>query len=308
MQTSPALLSDIGNNEDASVFQISPELALVQTLDFITPIVDSAYHFGAIAAANALSDVFAMGAEVINALNIVGFDTCHHELNVLQELLQGANDKVQECGGIIVGGHTIESGELFFGLSVTGKVHPKKFIANNTAKEGDLILLTKPLGTGILSTALNAQMLEEKHLDRMLESMMGLNYKSSQIALRFGVNAMSDVTGFGFLGHLREMLNDSISFMIFKDKLPYLEGVKEYFDMGLIPGGAYKNLDFIQEFYPGLNEEDLLLCDPQTSGGLLISIEEKKALECLKALEDENIKAKIVAKAVAKQDDRFIFS
>ncbi len=116
MQTSPALLSDIGNNEDASVFQISPELALVQTLDFITPIVDSAYHFGAIAAANALSDVFAMGAEVINALNIVGFDICHHELNVLQELLQGANDKVQECGGIIVGGHTIESGELFLDL------------------------------------------------------------------------------------------------------------------------------------------------------------------------------------------------
>ncbi|MCG4139220.1 selenide, water dikinase SelD, partial [Campylobacter jejuni] len=191
---------------------------------------------------------------------------------------------------------------------VTGKVHPSKFIANNTSKIGDCIILTKPLGTGILSTALKAQMLEEKHLDHMLESMMGLNYKSSQIALRFGVNAMSDVTGFGFLGHLREMLNDSISFMIFKDKLPYLEGVKEYFDMGLIPGGAYKNLDFIQEFYPGLNEEDLLLCDPQTSGGLLISIEEKKALECLKALEDENIKAKIVAKAVAKQDDRFIFS
>ncbi len=308
MQKTPALLSDIGNNEDASVYQISPDLALVQTLDFITPIVDSAYHFGAIAAANALSDVFAMGAEVINALNIVGFDTCNHDVNILKELLEGANDKVQECNALVVGGHTIESTELFFGLSVTGKVHPSKFIANNTAKVGDCIILTKPLGTGILSTALKAQMLNQKHLDIMLKSMMELNYKASQIALKFHPSAMSDVTGFGLLGHLKEMLNKNISFEIFESELPFLDGVKEYFNMGLIPAGAYKNLDFIQEFYPGLNEEDLLLCDPQTSGGLLISIEEKKALECLKALEDENIKAKIVAKAVAKQDDRFIFS
>lgn len=307
MQTSPALLSSIGNNEDASVFQINPDLALVQTLDFITPIVDSAYHFGAIAAANALSDVFAMGAEVINALNIVGFNTHDHDLELLEELLQGANDKVRECGALIVGGHTIKSNEIFFGLSVTGRVHPKKFIANNTAKEGDLILLSKPLGTGILSTALKAKILEEKYLNNMLKSMMSLNYKASQIALKFGVRAMSDVTGFGLLGHLKEMLNNSISFTIFTRELPFLEGVKEYFNQGLIPQGAYRNLEFVQEFQSSLSEERLLLCDPQTSGGLLIAVDEKKAMECLKNLEDENIQAKIIAQAIAFQKDRFIF-
>lgn len=308
MQTSPALLSSIGNNEDASVFQISPDLALVQTLDFITPIVDSAYHFGAIAAANALSDVFAMGAQVINALNIVGFDTFNHDLSLLKEILEGANDKVRECDALIVGGHTIESNELFFGLSVTGKVHPRQFVANNSAKEGDLILLTKPLGTGILSTALKAQILNEKYLNSMLKNMMALNYKASQIALKFGVNAMSDVTGFGFLGHLKEMLNDHISFAIFKHELPFLEGVHEYFNMGLIPKGAYKNLEFMQEFQTHCNEEHLLLCDPQTSGGLLMAIDENKALQCLKNLEDENIEAKIVAQAVIRQEYKFIFN
>ncbi len=308
MQKTPALLSGIGNNEDASVYQISPDLALVQTLDFITPIVDSAYHFGAIAAANALSDVFAMGAEVINALNIVGFDTCNHDLNILKELLEGANDKVKECNALVVGGHTIESTELFFGLSVTGKVHPSKFIANNTSKIGDCIILTKPLGTGILSTALKAQMLNQKHLDIMLKNMMELNYKASQIALKFHPSAMSDVTGFGLLGHLKEMLNKNISFEIFESELPFLDGVKEYFNMGLIPAGAYKNLEFIKELTSDLNEEKLLLCDPQTSGGLLISISEKDSLECLKKLEDENIQAKIIAKVVNKQENDIIIS
>lgn len=308
MQKTPALLSGIGNNEDASVYQIRPDLALVQTLDFITPIVDSAYHFGAIAAANALSDVFAMGAEVINALNIVGFDTHNHDLSLLKELLEGANDKVQECKALTVGGHTIESSELFFGLSVTGKVHPRKFIANNTAKIGDYIILTKPLGTGILSTALKAGMLDQKHLNTMLESMMTLNYKASQIALKFYPSAMSDVTGFGLLGHLKEMLNQNISFEIFENELPFLEGAKEYFSMGLIPGGAYKNLEFIKEINPCFNEEKLLLCDPQTSGGLLIAISEKQALECLKNLEDENIPAKIIAKVSNKQKNDIIIS
>ncbi|EAH5200964.1 selenide, water dikinase SelD, partial [Campylobacter upsaliensis] len=164
-----ALLSSIGNNEDASVYQISEDLALVQTLDFITPVVDSAYHFGAIAAANALSDIFAMGAEVINALNIVGFDNKNHNLELLGEILAGANDKVQEAYGIVVGGHTIESAELFFGLSVTGRVHPKQFIANNTAQIGDVIILTKALGIGILSTALKGGLLKNSHLNPMLE-------------------------------------------------------------------------------------------------------------------------------------------
>lgn len=307
MQKSPALLTDIGNNEDASVYKISSDLALVQTLDFITPVIDSAYHFGAIAAANALSDVFAMGAKVINALNIVGFDTKNHSLEILKEMLEGANDKVKECQGLIIGGHTIESSELFFGLSVTGKVHPDCFVSNNRAKLGDKIILTKPLGVGILSTALKADFLEEKYLNPMIESMMSLNFKASQIALKFNVHAMTDITGFGFLGHLGEMLNQQISFEIFKEKIPYLDGVLEYYNMGLIPAGAYKNLEFIQEIDPNINEENLLLCDPQTSGGLLIAIDENQALQCLDELKNEGLEANIVAECVLASKKKFIF-
>lgn len=307
MQKSPALLTDIGNNEDASVYKISSDLALVQTLDFITPVIDSAYHFGAIAAANALSDVFAMGAEVINALNIVGFDTKNHSLEILKEMLEGANDKVKECQGLIIGGHTIESSELFFGLSVTGKVHPDCFVSNNRAKLGDKIILTKPLGVGILSTALKADFLEEKYLNPMIESMMSLNFKASQIALKFNVHAMTDITGFGFLGHLGEMLNQQISFEIFKEKIPYLDGVLEYYNMGLIPAGAYKNLEFIQEIDPNVDKENLLLCDPQTSGGLLIAIDENQALQCLDELKNEGLEANIVAECVLASEKKFIF-
>ncbi len=300
MQTSPALLSSIGNNEDASVYQISEDLALVQTLDFITPVVDSAYHFGAIAAANALSDIFAMGAEVINALNIVGFDNKNHNLELLGEILAGANDKVQEASGIVVGGHTIESAELFFGLSVTGKVHPKKFIANNTAQIGDVIILTKPLGVGILSTALKGGLLEKTHLNSMLESMLTLNLKASRLAVKFKASAMSDVTGFGLLGHLKEMLNPQISIRIFENSLPLLRGVREYFEMGLIPAGAYQNYEFMKKSYSHLQENALLFCSPETSGGLLIALNEKNANALLKALQDEGINAAIIALCESK--------
>lgn len=295
MQTSPALLSSIGNNEDASVYQISEDLALVQTLDFITPVVDSAYHFGAIAAANALSDIFAMGAEVINALNIVGFDNKNHNLELLGEILAGANDKVQEASGIVVGGHTIESAELFFGLSVTGKVHPKQFIANNTAQIGDVIILTKPLGVGILSTALKGGLLENSHLNSMLESMLTLNLKASRLAVKFKASAMSDVTGFGLLGHLKEMLSPQISIRIFENSLPLLRGVRGYFEMGLIPAGAYQNYEFIKKSYPHLQENALLFCSPETSGGLLIAVSKKNGDTLLKTLQDEGINAAIIA-------------
>ncbi len=306
MQKAPALLSGIGNNEDASVYQLGPDLALVQTLDFITPIVDSAYHFGAIAAANSLSDVFAMGAEAISALNIVGFDRNHHDLEILQELLEGANDKVNECGALIVGGHTIESSELFFGLSATGTVNPKEFIANNTAQVGDCIVLTKPLGVGILSTALKRASLEENSLNLMLKSMQTLNLKASRMAQKFKASAMSDVTGFGLLGHLSEMLNNSISLEIFKDEVPFLEGVKGYFNAGFIPGGAYRNFEFIKQMCPKLTDEDLIFCDPQTSGGLLIALPEKKIKDFLNSLQDEGIEAKWIAQCVLKQEQRLI--
>lgn len=300
MRPHAALLSGIHTNEDASVYQISPDLALVQSLDFITPVVDSAYHFGAIAAANALSDIFAMGGEALNALNITGFDSYHHDLELLGEILAGANDKVQECGAIVVGGHTIESAELFFGLSVTGRVHPQKFIANNGAKVGDVVILTKPLGVGILSTALKGEMLKDEHLGPMLEGMLGLNLKASRLAVHFGASAMSDVTGFGLLGHLVEMLNGQISWRVFQNELPLLEGARAYFELGLIPAGAYQNYEFVKKFAPHLQEDALLFCAPETSGGLLIAVDEKRGEGLLKALHDEGLGAKIIGLCTAK--------
>ena len=243
-----AVLSSIDTNEDASIYRISSELALVQTLDFITPIVDSAYHFGAIAAANALSDIFAMGGEAMNALNIVGFDNTHFDESVLNELLQGAKDKCDEAGAVLVGGHTITSAEMFFGLSVTGSVHPQGFFANNTARAGDILVLTKPLGAGILSTALKGGMLENELLNELLEGLMSLNLKASRILREFSPSAMTDVTGFGLLGHAKEMLNSNICIEIHKDKVPFYSGVSEKLKLGLIPGGAYKNQKAVQDF------------------------------------------------------------
>ena len=243
-----AVLSSIDTNEDASIYRISSELALVQTLDFITPIVDSAYHFGAIAAANALSDIFAMGSEAMNALNIVGFDNAHFDESVLCELLQGAKDKCDEAGAVLVGGHTITSAEMFFGLSVTGSVHPQGFFANNTARVGDILVLTKPLGAGILSTALKGGMLENELLNELLDGLMSLNLKASRILREFSPNAMTDVTGFGLLGHAKEMLNSDICIEIHKDKVPFYRGVSEKLKLGLIPGGAYKNQKAVQDF------------------------------------------------------------
>ena len=243
-----AVLSSIDTNEDASIYRISSELALVQTLDFITPIVDSAYHFGAIAAANALSDIFAMGGEAMNALNIVGFDNAHFDESVLCELLQGAKDKCDEAGAVLVGGHTITSAEMFFGLSVTGSVHPQGFFANNTARAGNILVLTKPLGAGILSTALKGGMLENELLSELLDGLMSLNLKASRILREFSPNAMTDVTGFGLLGHAKEMLNSNICIEIHKDKVPFYRGVSEKLKLGLIPGGAYKNQKAVQDF------------------------------------------------------------
>lgn len=298
------MLSETTNNEDASVFFVDENLALVQTLDFITPIVDSAYHFGAIAAANALSDVFAMGAEVMNALNIVGFDNAHCDEQILSQMLQGAKDKIEECGGVLVGGHTITSVEMFFGLSVTGKVNPKAFLANNRAKVNDAILLTKPIGTGILSTSLKANMLEIPLLNEWLEQISFLNVYASRILRQFEPSAMTDVTGFGLLGHLKEMLNSSICIELYKEKVPLFRGVKEKMNLGLIPGGAYKNQKSIECFVKGLKNEpdEILLFDPQTSGGLLCALKFDKALLAQEKLAKEGINAAIIGTCVASDE------
>lgn len=297
-------MSNLNTNEDASVFKISEDLALVQTLDFITPIVDSPYHFGSISAANSLSDVFAMGADVINALNIVGFDNKNLDIQILKEILSGANDKVKESGGIIVGGHSIDAQELFFGLSVVGKVNPNKFYSNNSSKINDLIILTKPLGTGIISKAIKENDIKKSYLDNAINSMMSLNLKASKIALNFNIHAITDVTGFGLLGHISEMINEEISIKIYKDKILFLDGVLELFKKGYIPAGAKRNQKYANVVLK--NEDDILLCDPQTSGGLLISVDYKEADELLKQLVDNDINASIIAECVKREENNII--
>lgn len=279
------MLTRIDTNEDASVFKINDELALVQTLDFITPVVDDPYLYGQIAAANSLSDIFAMGAKVINALNIVGFDSCNLEPEILSEILQGGLSKVRECGGALVGGHTIETKEMYYGLSVTGSVRPNKFWANNTACEGDVLILTKPLGMGALSTAIKADMLNLDQIKEAVSYMAQLNFYAVEAMSEICVNAATDVTGFGFLGHLSEMLRADIGFEILADKVPILSSAKEVAAMGLLPAGSYKNREFASKFVSG-KEADMLLYDAQTSGGLLLAVDEKHANLALKRLKE----------------------
>lgn len=300
----PNLLSNIDSNEDASVYLITEDIALVQTLDFITPVVDDPYIFGQIAAANSLSDIFAMGGEVINALNIVGFDDCNFSQEILFEILAGGKNKVKECGGVLVGGHSITTSQMYYGLSVTGKVAPNKFWSNNTAKIGDLLILTKPLGGGILSTAIKADMISENELKEIVELMRMLNYYAVGALSDLKISACTDITGFGFLGHAVEMVRDEISFEIYTSQIPILKSAQKYAQMGLIPEGSYKNLDFISK---SVNlTPDISLCDAQTSGGLLFAIDEADANLSLQRLKDCGYEQSSVVGRVIPKDQHKI--
>lgn len=297
------MLSSTCSNEDASVFRINDDLALVQTLDFITPLVDDPFIFGQIAAANSLSDVFAMGGEVINALNIVGFDDCHFSNEILREILRGGKDKIKECGGVLAGGHTISTPEIYYGLSVTGRVNPCKFWSNNTAREGDLLILIKPIGTGIIATAIKAKFLKFEEFRDAVESMILLNFYAVGALAGLKIHAATDVTGFGLLGHALEMINESVSFKIYPSKIPLLKSVLRCLDEGLIPAGSYKNLKFIA---PGVDSEpDITLCDAQTSGGLLLAVAEKDAARALVNLKNAGYASStIVGEVIARAEHK----
>lgn len=282
---------------------------MIQTVDFITPVVDDPFIYGQVAAANSLSDVFAMGAEVKTALNLVGFDSCHHDREVLSEILRGGESKVKECGGVLAGGHTIETPEMLYGLSVTGTAHPQKILRNNTLKEGDLIILTKPLGMGILTTAIKADLVGMDVIVKVADILRELNYKASVIA-REKANAMTDVTGFGLLGHLYEMSADKMSIKINFENVPYLKEAIEMASMGIIPAGSYNNQEFLKDKVEKKKElsfeEEMILYDAQTSGGLLISVNEKDAFDMLKQMQNESIKASIIAEVTKKEDKPLI--
>jgi len=280
------LLVGLDTSDDAAVYYLNEETALVQTVDFFTPLVDDPYLFGQIAAANALSDIYAMGAKPLTALNIVGFPTCSLPLTVLQEILRGGATKVAESGAVIAGGHTIQDQEPKYGLSVLGVVDPQKIVTNGGAQRGDYLVLTKPLGTGIIATAGKGGLASAKAQESAAQSMVTLNKEAAELMVQLGPHSCTDITGFGLLGHAWEMAFASgVTLEIESKRLPLLTEAKEYASLGLVPAGAYQNREYLQgkvQFMEGISElEQDLLFDPQTSGGLLISFSPSKAEEFL---------------------------
>ena len=309
----PNLLVGIEQVDDAGVYKVRDDLALVQTVDFFTPIVDDPYAFGQIAAANALSDVYAMGGAPITAMNLVAFPIRSMEMRILTDILRGGLDKMREAEVVLVGGHSIEDDELKYGLSVTGLIHPDEILTNRGAVVGDRIILTKPLGTGIINTAQKGEMASPEAVQGASEVMAALNRKAAEVMRGFQVHACTDVTGFGLLGHLSEMLGDKIGIKVFVDAIPILPGTEEYAGMGLVPGGAHRNRDFYtpkvqggEALPPTLRD---ILFDPQTSGGLLIAVPEGEAEGLMQSLWTEGVKdARIIAEVVAKPQDRLVLA
>lgn len=287
--TDEKLLVGVETSDDAAVYQINETQAVIQTLDFFTPVVDDPYLFGQIAAANSLSDVYAMGGVPTLALNIVGFPTCL-DIEILGEILRGGADKVKEAGALLVGGHSINDNEPKYGLSVMGMVHPKEVLINANAKAGDLLILTKPIGLGILNTCMKEDMLNEAQMKAAIDCMVTLNKDAAVEMIKLKPNACTDITGFGLVGHVLEMAAGSqVDIELYFDQIPMLEGAVEFAQMGLVPAGTYRNRDYVGAgawLDPSLPEyaSDLLF-DPQTSGGLLISIPEEKGLALLKTYE-----------------------
>jgi selenide,water dikinase len=298
----------VGTNtaDDAAVYRIDMERALVQTVDFFTPIVDDPYHFGAIAAANSLSDIYAMGGKPLFALNIVGFPSNRLPMSVLEQILKGAQDKAQEAGISIIGGHTVDDTEPKFGLSVCGLVHPQNVKSNASSKPGDVLILTKPIGTGILTTALKRGALDKKSESTLIDIMATLNAKAAEVMNNFRVHACTDVTGFGLLGHLKEMTYSSgVDARINSEDIPLLDLVEEHAASGFIPGGNENNLEYLKEWVywsENISETSkLILCDAQTSGGLLISVHPEDSEKLLKDLKSEGVKdAVIIGTMMAK--------
>lgn len=279
--THPNLLVGTKTSDDAAVYKLSEDLAVVLTVDFFPPIVDDPFIFGQIAAANSLSDVYAMGAKPIAALNVVGFPS-DLDMSILGEILKGGASKALEAGIVIAGGHSVVDAEPKYGLSVTGIVKPGSQTANSTSKPGDLLLLTKPIGTGIITTAGKQKKVRPEVLENAVTIMAALNKSASESMISVGVNACSDVTGFGLLGHLREMMEgSSLGARIYKSKVPVIEGTMDLLKQGIVPGGTMRNLDSLKStvcWDKEISENDkILLSDAQTSGGLLISVNPNKA-------------------------------
>ncbi len=306
--SSDEILVGVESSDDAAVVLLNKEQALVQTLDFFTPIVDDPYDFGAIAAANSLSDIYAMGAKPMFGLNIVGFPSNRLPLSVLHQILKGASDKAAEAGIPILGGHTVDDTEPKYGMAVSGMVHPDKIYRNNTAVPGDVLILTKPIGTGILSTSLKRGLLNSEEQVLLTKTMSMLNKYAADVLANFEISSCTDVTGFGLLGHLKEITEGSKvnAELIFKD-IPLLPKTEELAAAGIIPGGTKDNLDYVKEKVVFSDQLDqtakYIVADAQTSGGLLFTINTANANAVMKALHAANLKESSIIGIITKAGD-----
>jgi selenide,water dikinase len=284
-KTDPRLLVGRETFDDAGVFRVSDDLALVQTVDFFAPIVDDPFDFGQIAAANALSDVYAMGGQPLTALNIVAFPTSELPLEVLTQILAGGQDKVHEAGALIVGGHTVVDTELKYGLAVTGRAHPNFLLTNAGAVPGDRLILTKPIGNGILVTAAKRGKLSVEAQRPMLDAMKALNGAASRAALAVGAQCATDITGFGLLGHLSHIARASkVTLRVDLDSIPVFPGVREAVRAGSTTDGAKRNAEYLKDLVrwnKGNDEDRAILFDPQTSGGLAVCVNRKEVANYL---------------------------
>ena len=298
--------------DDAGVYKVSDDLAVIQTVDFFTPVVDDPYAFGQIAAANALSDVYAMGGIPKTAMNLVAFPLKDMDLSVLRQIIQGGLDKMREAGVVLVGGHSVEDKELKYGLSVMGFIHPDRVLTKKNLQVGDRLILTKSLGTGIINTAIKGGLASKEITDTVTRLMAALNKDAAEIMQEYPVHACTDITGFGFLGHLAEMVIDSGSgIRIQANHVPILPQTLNYAGMGLVPAGAYKNREFFERHVDFAPRVDVLLqdilFDPQTSGGLLICVEGNRANDLLQALRQKGIHdAAIVGQVVPEPKERIV--
>ena len=307
--TNSNLLVGIDTSDDAAVYKLSDELAIIQTLDFFTPIVDDPYTFGQIAAANSLSDVYAMGGTPILALNIVCFPACL-DMNILGEILRGGADKVIEAGAVTVGGHSVDDKEPKYGLSVTGTVHPERVLTNKGAKIGDMLILTKQIGSGVINTAVKGEIAEESHITSAIKIMATLNKYAAECAVKYNINACTDITGFGLAGHAYEMASGSnVSIHIESKNIKYIDGAAKYARMGLVPEGTYRNKKYIKDKYISNIKEDFivdLMFDPQTSGGLLYSMNRDEGIKLYNELLEKDIPC-CIAGYVSELSDKYIY-
>ncbi len=297
------------NADDAGVVRISSDLVLIQTLDFFTPVVDDPHIFGAIAAANAMSDVYAMGGKPLTAMNIACFPVGKIDNQVLSRVLEGGYEKIKEAGALLVGGHTVDDSELKYGLSVTGTAHPDSIMTNGMAKDGDRLVLTKPLGTGVYTTAHKGDKLDRAGLDEVVEWMLLLNDKASACATAAGVRCCTDITGFGLMGHAHEMAESSkVCIEIDAGALPLLPLALQFVREGYCPGGLFRNKKFTTDkiVAPGTIDRNMLtlMFDPQTSGGLLLACPEKTLPELEKRFRESNVSywkiGRVLAQPVGK--------